>query len=195
MNVLRASRQLPSCQVPTILRCIELFFARPNFLLLSLPQMFLCKQMDQELTTTTTTKRNSSEARNACFDSRSDGVANQAHNTQRRARMAATHKQVGESNQQGAQSGVSPIGRACTTTVTAPQQGGASPSRWTRKTRPWNASTPVAVVSLFHAGPRSAIDLLSGSEESEAIAGQSREEPCGHAVRKDSRIHGSPVRV
>ena len=92
--------------------------------------MFLCKQRDQDLTTTTTTttttKQNSSEARKACFDSRSDGAANQAHNTQRCARMAAAHKQVGEPNHQEAQSGISSTGRARTTTVTALQQGGAS---------------------------------------------------------------------
>lgn len=90
--------------------------------------MFLCKQRDQDLTITTTitTKRNSSEARKACFDSRSDGAANQAHNTQRCARMAAAHKQVGEPNHQEAQSGISSTGRACTTTVTALQQEGAS---------------------------------------------------------------------
>jgi hypothetical protein len=48
---------------------------------------------------------------------------------------------------------------------------------------------------FFHAGSRSAIDLLSDSEELEVIAEQSRGEPCGHAVRKDSRIHGSPIQV
>ena len=60
---------------------------------------------------------------------------------------------VADSDSQGAQSGSSQIERAWLTTVVAPRKGGASRSKWTRKTRPWNASLPTAVVASHNAGP------------------------------------------
>ena len=48
------------------------------------------------------------------------------------------------------QFGASEVESAWPTTVVAPQSGGAPPSKWTRKTRPWIASLPTAVVSSMN---------------------------------------------
>jgi len=95
--------------------------------------MILCKQMDNQLTKTS---RYSSDPRITCFDSHADSK-----------RAPTLQERVGESNHQGAQSGIAQIGRVCSTTVAAPQAGGAFQSKWTRKTRPWNVSTPATVVA------------------------------------------------
>jgi hypothetical protein len=95
--------------------------------------MFLCEQMDSKLTKTS---RDSSGPRIACFHSHADSK-----------RAPTLSEPVGESNHQGAQSGFAQIGRVRSTTVAAPQAGGAFQSKWTRKTRPWNVSTPATVVA------------------------------------------------
>ena len=96
--------------------------------------MVLCKQMTRELTHTT--KRDSSDSRTACFDFQADSKLS-PHCPDR----------VGESNLQGARSASPRIGRNLSTTVAAPQPGGAFQSKWTRRSRPWNASVPATVVA------------------------------------------------
>ena len=86
--------------------------------------------MDKKLTTT---DRKPSDYRIACSDYHSDS--------------SAPPKRVRESDHQGAQSGCVQIGSIWSTTVVAPRTGGASRSKWTRKTRPWNASLRATVVA------------------------------------------------
>ncbi len=51
------------------------------------------------------------------------------------------------SHHQGPQSGIARIGRIRATTVAALQTGGASQSKWARRSRPWNVSTSTTVVA------------------------------------------------
>lgn len=117
------------------------------------------------------------------------------------------------SDHQGARSVAARIERAWPATVVAPQTGGASQSKWTRKSRPWNASRPTTVAASDDRGrssreagveridglasemQRSVEPTFSGGEEPETMAGRPEGKPCNHAVRKGSRIHGSPVQT
>ena len=156
--------------------------------------MVRCEQMDR--TRTNTTLGTPADPRIACSDFRSDSKPTTTTSASR-ADETSPHgapQRVGESDHQGARIRNARISGFLQATAAARLGGGASPSKWTRRTRPWNASTPAAVVDSFHAGPRSATEVYSGGEVPEAIAGGSLGEPCSHAVRKGSRIHGSPVR-
>lgn len=86
--------------------------------------------MDIELTRSTS---DSSHRQTACAD-RQDG----SFPPPGRARR---------SDHQGTRSGFARIGRIRATTVVALRTGGASQSKWARRSRPWNASTPTAVVA------------------------------------------------
>ena len=189
MNASVSFRLGGSCRVPTVTASSNFIRTTRVFFLPCRTRMVLCEQMDNELTTTT--DQNSTDPRIACFDSRSNSKLTSQHSV---SAQSGAPQRVGDSNHQGAPSGSAPIGRVCPTTVAAPQQGGASHSKWTRRTRPWNASTPATVVASLIAGPRSALDVYSGGEVPDTTARQSQGEPCTHAVRKGSRIHGSPVR-
>ena len=156
--------------------------------------MVRCEQMDR--TRTNTTNGNPNDPRTACSDFRSDSkpVTTTPAGRSDDPSQIGVPQRVGESDHQGARVRTARINGFRKATAAARLGGGASPSKWTRRTRPWNASTPAAVVDSFHAGPRSATEVYSGGEVPEAIAGGSLGEPCSHAVRKGSRIHGSPVR-
>ena len=52
----------------------------------------------------------------------------------------------------------------------------------------------MAVVDPFHAGLRSAIEVISGPEAPGIHAGRFDGAPRAPAVRQDGRIHGFPVR-
>ena len=189
MNAPVSFRLGGSCCVPTVTSSSIFFGATRVFFLPCRTRMVLCEQMDNELTKTA--DQNSTDPQIACFDSRSNSKLTSQHSA---PVQSGAPQRVGDSNHQGAPSGSAPIGRVCPTTVAAPQQGGASHSKWTRRTRPWNASTPATVVTSFVAGPRSALEVYSGGEVPEASARPSQGEPCNHAARNGSRIHGSPVR-
>lgn len=151
-----------------------------------------CGQMERELTTTET--QSTSGIRIACSDLRSDSWEAQPMYAEAQAPVESPPERVGRSDHQGARSGNPLSGSLPPTTAVGPQAGGASPSKWTRKTRPWNASTPMAVVDPLRAGPRSATEVISGLEAPEVRAGRSQRTPRAPAVRKDGRIHGFPVR-
>ena len=89
--------------------------------------------MDKKLTTT---KQESFDFRIVCADSRSDSTP-----------APPPLQRVGVSDLQGARFGSAEVERAWPTTVVAPQSGGAPASKWTRRTRPWDASLPTIVVS------------------------------------------------
>ena len=145
---------------------------------------------------TTATEREPSGPRIACSDSRSASTPTNTASPARLAdrRTARAPERVGESDHQGAWIRSARTSEFFSTTAAVMPGGGASQSKWTRRTRPRNASISTAVVDLFHAGPRSALEVYSGGEAPEPMAGGSLGEPRRHAVRKDSRIHGSPVR-
>ena len=145
---------------------------------------------------TNTTHEEPADPRIACSDSRSDSRSSRAMKTGRHDATSSigAPRRVGESDHQGARAGETRKDGSRKATAVARLKGGASPSKWTRRTRPWNASTPTAVVDSFHAGPRSALEVYSGGEVPEAGAGESIGGTRQHAVRKGSRIHGSPVR-
>lgn len=86
--------------------------------------------MDKELTKTDV---KSSDHRIACADDQTNSPI-----PPNRAR---------KSDHQGAQFGCPQIGSIWSTTVVALRIGGASRSKWTRKTRPWNASLRATVVA------------------------------------------------
>ena len=88
--------------------------------------------MDEKLTTI---DGKPSDYRIACSDYHSDSIA--------------PHKRVRELDHQGAQSGSFQIGSIWSATVVAPRTGGASQSKRTRKTRPWNTSLRAAVVATI----------------------------------------------
>jgi hypothetical protein len=89
--------------------------------------------MDDKLTTT---DRKSSDYRIVCSEYPS-GSSNTPQPPQR----------AEVTDHQGAQFGRAQIGRIWPTTVVAPRKGGAPQSKWTRKTRPWNAMLKTAVVA------------------------------------------------
>ena len=62
-------------------------------------------------------------------------------------RIAPTPQRFHRSHHQGPQSGIARIGRIRATTVAALQTGGASQSKWARRSRPWNTSTSTTVVA------------------------------------------------
>ena len=101
--------------------------------------------MDIELTTT---KKKTSDFRIACFESCADS-------------KTPLHlvKRVGDSDIQGTKSGLPKIEVRWMTTVVAPQPEGAFSSKWTRKTRPWNASLPTTVVASAKAYERTFVSV------------------------------------
>ena len=85
----------------------------------------------------TTTHKEPSDRRTACSENHAGST------TPTRAR---------ESDHQGAQFEKKQIGSGRPTTVVAPRTGGASSSKWTRKTLPWNASLRTTVVAFISIG-------------------------------------------
>ena len=95
--------------------------------------------MDEKLTTT---ERKTSDYRIAYSDYHADSHAGST-TPPNRAR---------ESGHQEAQLGSSSIGRFWPATVGAARTEGASQSKWTRKTRSWNAKPQTTVVASIKAG-------------------------------------------
>lgn len=145
---------------------------------------------------TNTTHEDPADPRIACSDFRSGSRPARAKKAGRSDATSSigAPRRAGESDHQGTRAGEARQGGFRKATAVARLKGGASASKWTRRTRPWNASTPTAVVDSFHAGPRSALEVYSGGEVPEAGAGESSGGTRHRAVREDSRIHGSPVR-
>ena len=147
--------------------------------------------MDRKLTTT---DQKSSDYRVACSNDH--------------AGLIAPPKRALELDHQGAQSGCAQIGRFWPATVVAPRTGGASQSKWTRKTQPWNASlrtTVVAFVSIeeprlensecMPTHPGSRHQRRSPASRSEAMAGFLREIPATKLPKVGSRITAPPSGV
>ena len=91
--------------------------------------------MDNELTAM---DRKSSDDRMACSDDPSGSTT-----------PPSSPDRARESDHQGAQNRCAPIGRIWPTTIVAPCTGGASQSKWTRKTQPWNMSLRTTVVAFI----------------------------------------------
>ena len=89
--------------------------------------------MDKKLTTT---QQKTFDSRIVYSDARSDSAI-----------TPPTPQPVGTSNIQGTRFASLGVESVWPTTVVAPQPGGAPSSKWTRKTRPWNASLPTTVVA------------------------------------------------
>ncbi len=89
--------------------------------------------MDKKLTTT---KQETFDIRTVCAEARTDSTP-----------APSSPERVGALAFQGARIGSAEVESAWPTTVVAPQTGGASSSKWTRRTRPWNASLPTTVVT------------------------------------------------
>lgn len=113
-----------------------------------------------------------------------------------------------QSDHQGAQFASVRLGRYSPATVVALRTGGASRSKWTRKTRPWNASlrtTVVAFVSIeeprlensecMPTHPGSRHQRRSPASRSEAMAGFLREIPATKLPKVGSRITAPPSGV
>ncbi len=86
----------------------------------------------------TRSERNSNDARKACFNSQALSISGNQRERElnhQGARSATPHTHVAK--------------RVRPTTVATAQPGGASSSKWTRKTRPWNVSMPTTVVASF----------------------------------------------
>jgi len=93
--------------------------------------------MDKKLTTT---EKKSFDFRIVCADARADSST-----------VPPSPQRVGASDSQGTRFGSTEVGSTWPTTVVAPQAGGAPSSKWTRRTRPWNASLPTTVVASTNA--------------------------------------------
>ncbi len=89
--------------------------------------------MDEKLTTT---EQESFDFRIACSVSHTGSPASHPH-----------PQRAGATDLQGARFESAQIERYLPTTVAARQPGGAFHSKWTRKTRPWNASLSATVVA------------------------------------------------
>lgn len=160
--------------------------------------------MDKELTAM---DRKSSDHRIACSDDQSSSTMPRT--------IGPLPNRALESDLQGAQIRYTPIGKIWPTTIVAPCTGGASQSKWTRKTQPWNtmaetivvASSPTDKSHVDHdelmpkrrccrCGPcgLSALTMFSDFTKPEAIAGRIKGDSCDLVARKGSRIYGSSVR-
>jgi hypothetical protein len=93
--------------------------------------------MDNKLTTT---QQETFDFRIACAYVRVDSTT-----------APRSPQRVGASDLQGTRFGSAEVESAWPTTVVASRTGGAPSSKWTRKTRPWNASLPTTVVSSSNA--------------------------------------------
>ena len=116
-------------------------FDRQNELILY-GRVVLWSQMMNELTRT---EKNSNDNRKACFNSQEFSVSG--------------NQRDDELDHQGAQSDpphTPVVNRVSPATVATAQPGGASSSKWTRKTRPWNVSIPTTVVASFSTVERTA---------------------------------------
>ncbi len=113
-----------------------------------------------------------------------------------------------QSDHQGAQFASVRLGRYSPATVVALRTGGASRSKWTRKTRPWNASLRTTVVASIkiedlirehtHSSSTESIgsrrERRSLASRPEAVAGESKGDPGRNGAQMGNRIHGSSVR-
>ena len=106
--------------------------------------------MSEELTRT---ESRTSEDRTACSDDY-QGSGSHADSSSHADSTTPTtpHERVWESDHQGARFGCVPFGRFWPATAVALRTGGASHSKWTRKTRPWNVSLQTAVVASSRIG-------------------------------------------
>lgn len=93
---------------------------------------------------TNTTHEEPADPRIACSDSHRDSKPSRATEARRDDATSSigAPRRVGESDHQGARAGDTRRGGSRKATAVARLKGGASPSTWTRRTRPWNASTP-----------------------------------------------------